>query len=351
MKLYAQETGIDADRVIALRTVPAGAADPMARTRHNAVIAAAIRQVPGVDSMAFVDLPLLQRAIKGSAFNPPARVPHPAGMDTDVTVTPGYFDTMGMALRMGRGLVAEDRGRGVVINESLARRYWPGRNPVGETIRYRDGSREIVGVVSDARDFSLDYPAVPTLYHVWDDTNASIATIVARFSGPAPATLAAIRRAVRAADDGAAITMLSTVDELLSVSVAERNFNTQLFVAFGAAGLLLALVGIYGLVAFVVARREREMGIRLALGASNRGLEIFVVSGILRWVAGGVVAGMGAALLCAQHLKPFVYEIAPNDPLTMALVAGLFLAVSVTAAYVPARRAGRVDPMVALRSE
>jgi hypothetical protein len=216
MKLYAQETGMDADRLIALRTLPTGIVDTAGRRQHNTMIAEAVGRVPGVASLAMIDMPLLQKAIKGSGFIPPAVVPHPAGMETDVMVTPGYFNTMGMVLKMGRGLIAADRGHGVVINESLARRYWLARNPVGDTIRYRDGTREIVGVVSNARDVSLDRPPVPTLYHLWDDANPPVATMVIRFSGSAPLIMSNIRRTIRVvADDGVAITMFSTVEDLL----------------------------------------------------------------------------------------------------------------------------------------
>jgi hypothetical protein len=266
-------------------------------------------------------------------------------------VTPNYFETMGVPIRMGRGLSDADRGRGVVISETLARRYWPGRSPVGETIRYGKGTREIVGVAGDARDISFDRPPTPTLYHAWDERTASVATMVARFSGPPERVMADIRRVIRESEPGAAVTMLATVEDLISVSIAPRTFNTLLFGVFGAAGLVVTLVGIYGLVSFLVARREREMGIRLALGASGRGLQVFIVSATLRWVAAGVAAGVAAALLCAQYLKPFVYQVPANDPVTIAIVTVVFLLVAAAASYIPARRAARVDPMIALRSE
>jgi putative ABC transport system permease protein len=351
LTLNAQESGMDAERVIAVRATPARATDAAARARFNALIADAVRRVPGVEAVAWVDMPLLQSAVKGSSFVPPSTVRSPAGMDTDVTVTPNYFSTMGVPIRMGRGLADADRGRRVVISEALARRYWPGRNPVGETIRYGEGTREIAGVAGDARDVSFDRPPTPTLYHPWDDSRASIATVLLRFSGPADRVMADVRRAVREAEPAAAITMLATVDTLLSVSIAPRTFNTMLFGVFGAAGVLVALIGIYALVSFLVARREREMGIRLALGATARGLKLFVVAGILRWVTGGVVVGLGAALLCAQYLKPFVYQIPADDPRTLALVSVTFVLVAAGASYLPARRAARVDPMIALRTE
>ena len=145
--------------------------------------------------------------------------------------------------------------------------------------------------------------------------------------------------------------MLSTVDDLMTVSVAERNFNTLLFAVFAAAALSVSLVGVYGLVSLIVARREREMGIRLALGASGRALKAFIVSGTLRWIAAGLAGGVAIALRCADYLKPFVYQVQPNDPTTLAGVAAGFLMIAALASYVPARRAARVDPMVALRAE
>jgi predicted permease len=349
--LNAQESGMDADRVIAVRAAPAGVADGARRTRFNGLMANAVGHVPGVQAVAFIDMPLLQSATKGSRFVPPREVRHPAGMDTDVRVTPNYFATMGVPIRMGRGLTDADRGTGVVISEGLARRYWPGQNPIGETVRYGEATREIVGIAGDARDVSFDRPPTPTLYHTWDAQDASIATLVVRFAGPSDRMLSNIRRAVRTADPAAAITMLSTVEDLIAVSMAPRTFNTLLFAVFGAAGVLVALVGIYGLVSFLVARREREMGIRFALGASTSGLKVFVVSGVLRWVAAGIVIGIGVAQPCAQYLKPFVYQIAANDPTTLAFGAAAFVLFAAAASYLPARRAARVDPMIAMRSE
>jgi predicted permease len=351
MTLYSQDSGMDADRVIAVRSVLPGQTDAVQRSRYNTLAADALRRIPEVEAVAFVDMPLLQSAVHGSDFIPPAMVRHPAGMDTDVTVSTNYFQTMGVPIKMGRGLSEADRGRGIVISESLARRYWSGRNPVGQTVNYGKGTRDIVGVAADARDVSFDRPPTPTLYHVWDEGQASIATLLVRFSGSPDRLMVEIRRAIRSADDRAAITMLSTVEDLLTVSVAERTFNTLLFGVFGLAGVVVALVGIYGLVSFVVARREREMGIRLALGASAGGLKVFIMSGTLRWIAAGLVCGIALALVFAQNLKPFVYQVPANDPWTLGLVAVAFLGVAAAASYIPARRAARVDPMIALRAE
>lgn len=342
---------MDADRVIAVRAIPSLTNELAQRQVFNAKTADALRHVPGVQSVEMLDMPLLQRAVKGSPFRPPSLVRHPGGMDTDVVVTPGYFETMGIRVLAGRGLRDDDRGRSVVISDELARRYWGSTSPVGEVIPYGEGYREIVGVVNSARDVSLDGAPMPTLYHVWTADNAPVATFVVRFAGSASDVLPRIRRAVREADSSAAITMLATVADLMSTSVAERNFNTLLFTVFGGAALVVALVGVYGLVAFVVARREREMGIRLALGATGRRLQVFVISGTLRWVATGIALGAVAGLLFAGSLKPFVYQIAPTDPATLGTAALAFLGIAALACYIPARRAAAVDPMIALRSE
>lgn len=350
MTLYSQDSGMDAGRLIAVRSSPAAQADAVQRSRYNMRVADALRGIPGVEAVAFVDMPLLQSAMRGSRFVQPVPVGHPGGI-TDVTVSRNYFQTVGIPIQMGRGLSDADRGRGIVMSESLARLYWPGRNAVGQTVTYGDGTREIVGIAADARDMAFDRPPTGTLYHLWDESKADLATVMVRFSGPAERLMTDIRRVVRGIDDRAAITMLSTVEDLLSVSVAERNFNTLLFGVFGLAGVAVALVGIYGLVSFIVARREREMGIRLALGASAGGLKVFIMSGTLRWIAAGLVCGIGLALAFAQSLKPFVYQVPPNDPWTLGLVTVAFLGVAAAASYIPARRAARVDPMIALRAE
>jgi putative ABC transport system permease protein len=349
--LYAEPIGMTADRVIAVRAVPHLSTDAASRTRFNASLADAIRRLPGVESVSFVDFPLLQKAMKGSPFVPPREANGSGGMETDVTVTPEYFATMGTPLHSGRTVRQDDIGRAVVINQRLAHRYWPDRSPIGDTIRYGDGQRVIVGVVADARDYSLDRDPIPTLYHPWDETRAPVATIVVRFAGPASRMMASVRRAVRTADDGATITLLSTVEDLLALSVAERNFNTLLLGVFGAAGMALALVGIFGLVSLIVSRREREFGIRMALGANTGGLKVLVVAGTLRWVLAGIGVGIGAALFSAQYLKAIVYKVPENDPTMLAVAAVAFVTVAAVASYVPARRVAHADPLAALRAE
>ncbi len=291
--------------------------------------------------------------MRGSRFVPPFQATGVEGarLDTDMLIGPGYFETMGIPIRQGRALTEADRGRAVVISDTLARRYWPDRSPVGEIIRYGDEMRTIAGVAGDVRDYAMDRPAMATLYRVWDDTRGLTATMMVRFSGSSAAVAAQARAAVRRVDEGAIVTVSGTYADLLGRSVAERSFNTTLFGLFASAGLLIALVGVYGMVAVHVAQREREMGIRAALGATPRRLKATIVTGALAPVLIGLAAGIGCVLLSSRYLRPFVYAIEPTDAPTLAIVSLTFIALAWTASYRPALRAARVDPLTALRAE
>ena len=353
MRLQSEDPGVDAARVMVIRSIPGGPFNAPARVRYIRRVADELRSVPAVEAVSFTDVPVLSRSMRGSGFIPPFRASGAEGarMDTDMLIGPGYFETMGIPIRQGRALTEADRGRAVVISDTLARRYWPDRSPVGEIIRYGDEMRTIVGVAGDVRDYALDRPAMSTLYHVWDDARGLTATMMVRFSGRPAAVAAQARAALRRVDDRAIVTAFGTYEELLGRSVAERSFNTTLFGLFAVAGLLIALVGVYGMVTVHVAQRAREMGIRAALGATPRRLKASVVASALGPVLIGLVAGICCVLLASRYLRPFVYAIEPTDASTLALVSAAFIALAWTASYLPARRAARVDPLIALRAE
>jgi putative ABC transport system permease protein len=353
LRLQSADVGVDATRVMVIRSVPSGPFSAPDRVRYTQRVVDALRRVPGAEAVSFTDVPILSRSLRGSSFIPPLSIPGTAAarQDTDMLVGPHYFETMGIPIRQGRALTDGDRGRAVVVSETLARRYWPDRSPVGEVIRYGDGTRHIVGVVGDVRDYAMDMPPMSTMYHAWDDTRGLTATMMVRFSGPATAIATRARAAIRSIDEGAMVTVAGTYTDLLGRSVAERSFNTMLLGFFAAAGLLITLVGLYGVVAVHVLQRRQEMAIRAALGATPRRLNVAVVRSALVPVAIGVVLGTGCAILAAEYLQPFVYEVEPADPWTLGLVSLLFLALAAAASFLAGRGVAGGSPLAALRAD
>jgi predicted permease len=272
----------------------------------------------------------------------------------------GYFDALGIPLLRGR-LFERGDGPGAehvaVISRSLAERKWPGEDPLGKLVQFgnMDGDLtpfRVVGVVGDVRDFGLDSEPRATLYGYYTQRTRATAWSfwIAMRAPNAEQLIPAAREIVRSLDPDL-VPAFRTVAQLESTSVAPRRFNFVMVGVFGATALLLALAGIYGAVAFNVAQRTREIGVRVALGAQTRSVVAMVLRNSLGWVGVGVAAGLLAAWGAARLVASLLYGISPHDPLAYAAVAAALLIASVLAAWMPALRAARVDPMVALRSE
>jgi len=276
-------------------------------------------------------------------------------------VSPGYFEAIGLPLLQGRDFNDSDRrdsGPAVVISKRLADLHFPEGDPIGQRLRIGYGAsrdddrvREIVGIVGDARLGGLSVDPLPAYYLTYRQLPESAMDIVVSAAGNATATIAALRREVSALDADIPVYQVQTLEERVLDSAAPQQFRAALVGSFAAVALLLACVGIYGVMAYSVAQRTRELGIRLALGA-DRGT---VLGLVLR--RGLALAGMGIALGLVisaganRFLASLLFGVAPTDPLTYAAVAALLLAVSLLACYLPARRATRVDPTVAMRAE
>jgi putative ABC transport system permease protein len=286
-------------------------------------------------------------------------------------VTPDYFRAMGIRLVAGRELNVSDRADGVrvaVINETLARRFWPNENPLGrraaltqEALRFRpDGpptidaassTREIVGVVTDVRHSGLQTQPVPEMFVPLAQRPVRDLSIVVRTSGDPLGLARDLRQVVRGVDPVQPIASITSVADLVAVSMARPRFNLLLLSSFAALALMLAAVGVYGLMAFAVALRTREIGIRLALGGQARDVASLVVHQGMRLALTGLAIGLAGALALARIMAPLLFEIRPLDPLAFLAAAAVLFSVAFIATYGPARRAAGIDPIDALRVE
>ena len=273
-----------------------------------------------------------------------------------------YFRAMGIALHLGRGILetdTENSSQVVVVNEAFAQKYFAGRSALGERIFLANIPREIVGVVADAKS-SLDRPALPTAFipaaqasfegsKIWE--NWFPRSIVVRTSVDPLSLIRTVRQAVDTVDPLVSTGAVRTMEEMMSRSLALRSFLMRLLGIFAGLAMVLASVGLYGVISFLVGRRTREIGVRMSLGARPTDVLRLILAEGLRLVITGVVVGIVAALLLTRLLESMVYGVSPRDPLVFVLVSLVMIAVSLLACYVPARRASRVDPITALRYE
>jgi predicted permease len=269
-------------------------------------------------------------------------------------VSDGYFHTIGARILDGREFEPTDRRDGpmvIVVNEALARQYFSGQQAAGQTLTLDGDAVPIVGVVGDIRQSAMEEPGVPTIYvNNVQNTRVKV-TLVTRTQGDPLAMVAPVRDAVRALDPDQTITSIFTYDDIVSEAVAQPRLLTVLLVSFGALGLILGALGIYGVLAFTVSQKQREIGMRIALGAHpHRVQRMFVGRGLA--VAGlGIAIGLVAALALGRYLSSVLFGIEPTDPLTYVFVTGVLLTVAFLASWLPARRAASVDPITALRSD
>ncbi len=316
-----------------------------------------VLRLPGVESVASVNmLPLIATRAASSRFNVPGSPlidPNSFPAAQIRTVSPDYFRAMRIPVRSGRAFLERELNDPVVIiNESFARRYWPGRDPVGE--KFVTGVwgptpsySTIVGVVGDVKDFGLDNDAALCEYFPAMASN----NFVVRAGSAAGSLAGAVRQAIHQADADLPISDLRTMDDVMAVSTRSRRWTMGLLAAFAGLALLLALVGIYGVMSWAVAQRTREIGIRMALGATSGGMLRMVTRYGLRLCGVGVLAGIGGVFALRRVVAGFVFGVSAADPAIYAGAVVLMVAVALAACYLPARRASRIDPAIALRWE
>ncbi len=277
------------------------------------------------------------------------------------TVSADYFQAIGSTLLKGRYFADRDTAVSplvAIIDESMARRYWPNQDPIGAHIKGQDARGQndewvtIIGVVGNMHRSGLEYAPTPHVFEWYRQAGANITEdLVVRAAGDPRALSANLRSAVRAEDSTAVLSRVSTVEDLLSDQLAPRRFQTWLFGLFSALALLLATIGIYGVMHYSVTQRTHEIGVRMALGARPSEILRLVEGEGLRLAVGGVVLGGIGALWLTPLISSLLFAVRPADPLTFLAVVSILVAAALVASYIPARRAAKVDPMAALRHE
>ena len=360
VKLQRVELGFNQDNLL---VVPIGApmpkyADPQLRAAFFERLAAQVQTVPGVQSVATSSTPPLMHtmffpfAVEGKTN--PNEVPQ-AWFSM---VSPNYFELMHIAPLAGRSFTDHERigaTQVAVISDTMRRRFFAGEDPIGKRLVVNFLNTpltvEIIGVVRDVKQESLGAPANAHIYLSylqvpWFSTALLVRTRVD------PSTLAApVERAIRSLDPAQSGSGAKTMDQLLADAVAKPRFYSLLLGSFAVLALVLAIVGIYGVISYAVAQRTRELGIRIALGAQGKHVLILVMGQAMKLVVLGTIIGLGAAFALTRLLKKFLFDVNASDPMTFGAVALLLALVALIACYIPARRATKVDPLVALRYE
>jgi predicted permease len=318
-----------------------------------------VKQVPGVDSVAETySLPMSSVALAWEPITIEGFVPK--GMQNTVIsnvriVSPDYFRTMGVALRQGRYFTEHDtRGEQetVIVDEAMAQRFWPNENPIGKRLqRGGAGWRTVVGVINDAKQFSAENEPPITVYFPYEQYLARNMYLVVKTASEPSALGASIAKAIQSLDPDLPVFDVKTMDERLSDALARRRFAMLLLGVFAVIALILAAVGVYGVMAYSVTQRTHEIGIRLALGAQKRDILMLVIRQALALVSLGIAAGLAVALVLTRVMTSLLYGVSVTDRWTFIVTPLLLAGVALLASYIPARRAAKVDPMVALRYE
>jgi len=363
VRLRAMDAGFRGDDVLTAKVMlpPRRYATPDAQANFAEDLVRQLSSLPGIRRAAMTNAAPLADSREGTSFVIEGSPPWPAGQEPHVnwnTVSVGYFDTLGV--RVLRGRVFDERDRldstpVIVINDTLARRYFAGQDPIGRRVRagFNSGTaREIVGVVATERHASLAAEPHNGFYvPMLQVPRAGQLTMIVRSASDPAAQATAVRQTVRRIDPSLAVFGIETMSDVVARSVASPRFSTVLLTAFASVALLLAAVGLYGVISHTVSQRTREIGIRMALGASRTAVLQMVVGRGLWLAALGTAIGMVAALLIVRLFAALLFGVAATDLPTYAASGVLLLAVGALASYVPARRAVGIDPVVALRGE
>jgi putative ABC transport system permease protein len=334
---------------------------PPEEARFCQDLTAQVGALSGVTSAGAVShLPLQGNAgrgfvIEGQADPGPE---HQPGAGYSVTC-PGYFRTLEVPLLKGRDFTDNDTVAApgvIIINQTMARRYWPKEDPVGRRIKLGHfDSREpwltVVGVAGDVRHWGLDREVSPEFFRPYTQAAWPVMTIAVRTASAPASYTASVKKTLADIEPERPVSDVATMEDVVRDSVGNRRFHMQLLSSFAFLALVLAAVGITGVVSYRVTQQTHEIGIRLALGAQPRDVLYLIIGGSMAWALAGVVLGIAGAVAVTRFLSDLLYGVRPTDPLIMGAVSLLLIGVALLASYIPARRSTRVNPITALRCE
>lgn len=362
LALRSVDPGFDAEQVLTVDMQLNYAGVPESELTNFLVqrreeILGRVREPPGVETAGMINVfPLRDGAFSMEYQRAGAEAtPGLPGVYADTRyVDPGYLHTMRIPLIRGEPLPTELTAGApvpVLMSESAARRLWPDEDPLGRMITVLWGESVVIGVVGDVRQVGLAETPQPAVYFPQLIAPRLLATLVVRTGGNPMALADPIRETIRNVDPNQPIRSIAPLTEVLGESIAQERFFTLLFALFGGLALVLASVGVYGVLAYSVSQRTQEIGVRMALGAQALDVLRMTAAAGLKLVAMGMVAGAVAALMLTQVLASQLYDVGPSDPLTFAVAMAFLGTVALLATYIPALRATRVSPMIALRQD
>ncbi|HLK65640.1 MAG TPA: ABC transporter permease [Bryobacteraceae bacterium] len=362
--LQGVDAGLDPRGVVTFRlSLPvARFSDGARRTQFFTRALDEIRALPGVRSASAVSFLPFNGMVAGTGVKIGGRPAPGPGEELDAnirTVMPGYFQTMGIPIRRGRDFEpfdnTSDSPYRFIVNETFVRRYLPGEEPLGKSISAEMDSKnpfgEIVGVAGDVKEGALDKEPKPTVYYIHAHLAYSGLVFVVRTAGDPLAIAEPVRRIIRSLDSALPVADIRTMDTIVSETFSRQRFSALLLIAFSAVSLLLASVGIYGVLAYSVTERTREIGVRMALGAEPGRIVGLVIGGAASIVLPGIAAGIAGAFALTTLLRGLLFGVTPHDLPTFLIACLVLAAVALAAAYLPARRASRLLPVDALRME
>ena len=368
-QILKQYSILEPEKILTMRTVlPLQKyKEPEQRNRFIQGVLERVEHLPGVVSAGYTTSVPLDWKGGTSGFYPEglkSPIPGMAYDANDRQVSANYFQTMNIPLRQGRFFDQNDNEQSIpaaIINETMARQYWPGENAIGRRFKLGDPNdkespwRQIVGIVADVRQMGLDEPVKAEMYfpyqQVKDEPFYTPRDLVIRTNGDTSSLVGAVRGVVREVDPDQPVSNVATMAELLGTEASQRRMGMIMLVAFAVLALLLASIGIYGVLAYFVTQHTSEIGLRMALGATRTNILLLVLRKGMGLTLLGVVIGIAVAFAATRLMSSLLFGVKAADPLTFMTVPLLLALVALLACYLPARRATKVDPLVALRYE